>query len=163
VADVWVVNASPVIVLAKAGHLQLLEQMASELLLPEPVVAEVLAGPAADPARQALAAGWGTRVTVGTPAPELLEWGLGPGETAVLALALETAPSTAVVDDAAARTCAKAIGVPVIGTLGVVLRARRQQRIASARDVLKGLVRLGLYVEDEIVRSALQRIGEEWD
>jgi hypothetical protein len=34
---------------------------------------------------------------------------LGVGETAVLSLAQERAPATAVLDDAAARTCAKAI------------------------------------------------------
>ena len=44
-SDVWVANASPLIVLAKVGHLHRLEQLASQLLLPEPVVVEVLAGP----------------------------------------------------------------------------------------------------------------------
>lgn len=163
VAEVWVANASPVIALAKAGHLHLLEQLAGELLLPKPVVAEVLSGPASDPARQALETGWGMRVDLRELPSGLLEWGLGPGETAVLAVALEKAPCTAVVDDAAARTCAKAVGVPVIGTLGVALRARKRQLVPSARDVIKALIAAGLYVEDEIVRSALQRIGEKWD
>jgi hypothetical protein len=52
VSDVWVTNASPVITLAKAGYLELLTRLPSELLLPEPVALEILAGPAADPARQ---------------------------------------------------------------------------------------------------------------
>lgn len=57
-AEVWVPNASPVIVLAKAGHLELLQQLSGELLLPEAVTAEILAGPQSDPARQALEMGW---------------------------------------------------------------------------------------------------------
>ena len=35
--EVWVVNASPVIVFAKVGHLQLLKELPGELLLPVPV------------------------------------------------------------------------------------------------------------------------------
>jgi hypothetical protein len=41
VSNLWVVNASPVIVLGKAGYLQLLEQLPTELLLPDVVAAEI--------------------------------------------------------------------------------------------------------------------------
>ena len=104
--EVWVVNASPVIVLAKVGHLQLLEQLPGELLLPMPVAMEIQSGPRSDAARQALEGGWGVRVTAGRIPSELVEWGLGPGETAVLGVALERAHCTAVLDDASARACA---------------------------------------------------------
>ena len=43
--EVWVVNASPVIVLAKVGHLQLLKELPGELLLPVPVAMEIQSGP----------------------------------------------------------------------------------------------------------------------
>ena len=62
--DVWVVNASPVITLAKAGHLALLTEMADEILLPEAVAAELLMASVEDPARQAVVSGWGTRLPV---------------------------------------------------------------------------------------------------
>lgn len=54
-SDVWVVNASPVIALAKADALGLLERSCRELLVPEAVVAEILAGPPSDPRWKALA------------------------------------------------------------------------------------------------------------
>jgi hypothetical protein len=63
VSDVWVVNASPVIVLAKAGFLRLLEELPTELLLPDAVAAEILVGPVDDPARKAVENGWGARVS----------------------------------------------------------------------------------------------------
>jgi predicted nucleic acid-binding protein len=59
VAEVWVTNASPVIALAKAGYLELLKQLPNELLLPEAVVAEIIAGPEADPARRTIGDGLG--------------------------------------------------------------------------------------------------------
>jgi predicted nucleic acid-binding protein len=162
VAEVWVANASPVIVLAKAGHLDLLKDLPDELLLPEAVVAEILAGPASDPARRALEGGWGLRVAPERIPSELLEWGLGPGETAVLALARARAPCEAILDDAAARACAKAFGVPLIGTLGVVLRAKKRGQVAQAADVLKAVRAAGLHLDDRIIRLALGRVGEAW-
>lgn len=161
-SEVWIANASPVIVLAKAGYLELLKELASELVLPEAVVAEILAGPADDPARQAVQGGWGLRSAPKSVPSDLVEWGLGPGETAVLALALERAPCTAVLDDAAARTCAKAFGIPMIGTLGVVLRAKKRGLIPLAADVLKGIRAAGLHLDDRTIRLALGRLGEAW-
>jgi predicted nucleic acid-binding protein len=162
VAELWIANASPIIVLAKANHLQLLTDLADELLLPETVVAEVLAGAADDPARQAVEAGWGTRQAPAAIPSDLIEWGLGPGESAVLALALERAPATAILDDAAARSCAKAFGVPVLGTLGVVLRAKKRGIISKAADVLQAIRAAGLHLDDRIIRATLERIRETW-
>ncbi len=158
--DVWVVNASPVIALARVGHLHLLRDLCKELLIPEPVVAEILAGPAFDPARQALERGWGRAILAKQIPTYLLEWGLGKGETSVLAVAIERRPATVVLDDAAARTCARGLGIEVIGTLGVGLRAKKIFCIPSAADIFKSLRAAGLWLDDEVVRLALEGIGE---
>ena len=161
--DIWVVNASPVITLGKAGHLALLMEIADEILLPEAVVAELLAGPAADPARQAVAGGWGMRLPVAPVPATVLEWGLGVGETAVLAVALARGDCTAVLDDAAGRKCARTLGIPIIGTLGVVLRAKHQGRIASAARIMQDLLAAGLYLDDAMITNVLQHsAGETW-
>jgi predicted nucleic acid-binding protein len=159
---VWVVNASPVIVLAKAERLDLLSHSCREVLMPEAVVAEILAGPPGDRARQAIEGGWGRQVACPDVPPRLLEWGLGAGETAVLALAAGR-KLTAVLDDAAARTCARALGIEVIGTVGAVLRAKKKAIIPSAADVLNALRTAGLYLDDEVVRTALSAVGERWE
>jgi predicted nucleic acid-binding protein len=163
VSDIWVVNASPIIALAKVGRLYLLHDLCSELLVPEAVVAEICAGPPSDPARQAVEHGWGARVAVDRIAPDLLEWGLGTGETAVLAVVMERKPATAVLDDAAARTCARTLGIEVIGTLGTVLRAKRKAVISSAADVLRALQVAGLRLDNNVIRSALEGVGETWE
>jgi predicted nucleic acid-binding protein len=162
VNDAWVVNASPIIALASVDRLHLLSDLSKEVLVPEAVVAEVLAGPPSDPARQTLLRGWGVRVAPCDIPSALLEWGLGAGETAVLAVALERGPATAVLDDAAARACARAFGMEVIGTLGVVLRAKRRAFIPSAGDVVHALRAAGLYLDDEVARLALEAVGETW-
>jgi predicted nucleic acid-binding protein len=91
VAEVWVVNASPIIVLAQADALDLLTRLAVEVVVPDAVLAEVCAGPSSDPARQALERGWGVRTAQTTVPASVLEWSLGQGESAVLATALARA------------------------------------------------------------------------
>jgi predicted nucleic acid-binding protein len=85
------------------------------------------------------------------------------GESSVLAVALERRPAVSILDDAAVRSCAKTLELEVIGTLGVILRAKRKGLISSAADLLKNLRTAGLHLDDKVLRSALQAIGERWE
>jgi predicted nucleic acid-binding protein len=163
VPEFWVVNASPVITLAKAGHLDLLTRLANDVLVPEAVVVELLDASVDDPARQAIERGWGTRISGINIPVNILEWGLGGGETSVLAVTLQDKERTAVLDDAQGRKCARALGIPVVGTLGIVLRAKRQGYLASASEAIRDLRAAGLYLNDVTISLALERsVGEEW-
>ena len=55
--DGWVVNASPIICLAKAGYTDLLLKLPGKIIVPNAVTEEILAGPINDPARQLLVTG----------------------------------------------------------------------------------------------------------
>ncbi len=159
----WVLNASPIITLAKVDRLDLLVGLVPEVCIPPAVATEVTAGPVNDPGRRALESGWGNRLAKSGIRPEILGWSLGAGETEVLSVALEKPGWTAVVDDATARACARAVGVPVIGTLGVVLRAKRQGLVPSAGKIFQELRRSGLYFDDHFIRSVLKQVvGEDW-
>ncbi len=158
-ADAWVVNASPLIALGHARKLELLQALASLLVVPVAVADEILAGPE-DPAHVALASGWGSRRHAKVPG-SVAEWGLGKGESAVIALCLEL-PATAVLDDRSARRCAKALRVPVIGTFGVIIRAKQQGLIGSAAEVIRSVLDAGLYYDHEFIRKLLQHLGEDW-
>ena len=82
------------------------------------------------------------------------------GESAVIALCLEKGSAIAVLDDASARAAARALGVPLIGTLGVVVRARLRGLLPSAAAVIADLRAAGLHLDDRVIRAALDRIGE---
>ncbi len=51
----WVLNASPIIVLARVGHEHLFEALAVQVVVPQAVVEDIEAGPVGDPARRAIA------------------------------------------------------------------------------------------------------------
>lgn len=157
----WVVDASPLILLGKVGRVDLLHELCDELVVPEIVVREVGAKEEGEALIERLASLPGAifepEVVV---ASELRAWDLGRGESQVLALAVLTPGARAVLDDLDGRRCAQALGVPVIGTLGVVLRAKRKGALPTARPVIEHLRRVGLYVSDDLVEAALSHLGE---
>jgi predicted nucleic acid-binding protein len=89
-----------------------------------------------------------------------LAWDLGAGESAVLALALANSGTRAIIDDLQGRRCAEALGIPLRGTVGLILRARRSGVIASARDALNAVRGAGLFLSDRICVEVLKEVGE---
>lgn len=83
----WVLNASPLIVLARVGQEHLFHTLADKVVVPRAVAVEIEAGSADDPARQVIA-GEHFAVVEAVPVSEVLAWDLGAGETAVLSYAL---------------------------------------------------------------------------
>jgi predicted nucleic acid-binding protein len=50
--------------------------------------------------------------------------------------------------------------VPVIGTLGIVLRSKQKRLIESARPLVSGLVAAGMFLDDEFANRVLASVGE---
>jgi predicted nucleic acid-binding protein len=162
-ADVLVVNASPLIFLGNAGRLELLRGVgARRVVVPEAVFQEVAGAKHADAAARALiGASWIERVgAVGVPR-SIVEWDLGPGESAVIGTALTLAEAHVVLDDLSARKCALALGLGVRGTLGTVLTAHRLGVVANPRDVLLELRASGMWLSDAVLDRALRLAGWE--
>ena len=160
-ARVGVVNASPLILLARGGHLPLLTAFADEVVVPEAVATEILKrGPSDVTVRALEETPWLRRAPTPVVSERVLAWGLGPGESSVLAYALANPGVEALIDDLAGRKCAAALGIPVRGTLGCVLAAKQRGVIPAARPVIEDLVRGGLYLSRVVIDEALKRVGE---
>lgn len=158
----WVVNASPLIALCKVGRQGLIFNLADAVVIPQAVVDEINAGPQNDPARRFLLEGPAPIAAV-APHPSVVTWDLGAGETAVLSYAYAHPGWTAIIDDGAARRCGKALGVPLNGTLGIIIGARRAGLIAAAAPILKDLQSEGFRLRDDVIEAALHTIvGETW-
>jgi predicted nucleic acid-binding protein len=139
-AEIAVVNASPLICLSRAGLADLLQQAAQTIVVPAAVAREILArGPRDVTAATLASSTWLKQVDVPAIPPGILAWDLGDGESSVLAWALAHPGTRAVIDDLEGRRCAESLGIPLRGTVGLVLRARRTGLIDSARDALERL------------------------
>jgi predicted nucleic acid-binding protein len=159
----WIVDTTPIVILAKIGHLDLLTAMAREVLLPSPVVREIRKGPPADPALRAVEAGWGTEVAVRYIRVAVRSVGLlGPGEQAVLTLALQRPGSRVILDDGQARKAAERLGLRKAGTVGVILSARQRGLIAAVVPVFQAMRTAGCYLDDALLRRSAASVGEVW-
>jgi predicted nucleic acid-binding protein len=161
VAESAVVNASPLIFLSRAGLIDLLQLVSSEIIVPEAVASEIEFRGENDPTARVLASTSWLLVTPTTSIPPQIQaWGLGPGESAVLAWAHTYVGSEAIIDDLAGRRCAATFNIPVRGTLGLVLTAKQRGHISSARDLLYQLRKAGMYLSDRVLNEALTRVSE---
>lgn len=156
-----VINASPLIYLSRANLLDLLQLISDRTIVPQPVADEILRRGADDITAQAIRENdWLKIVPPPAIPPEITSWSLGFGESSVLALALKDDKTEAVIDDLAARRCAAALQIPVRGTLGIVLIAKKRGRISAARPLLEKLRQNGMYFSDKILNQALDLIDE---
>lgn len=126
------VNASPLVVLARAGRLELLRLLGERIVVPKAVAAEVRAH--SDEAARSLDSEAWLEIAATVPVPHAVTaWDLGAGESAVLAWAHAHPGTLAVIDDHVARKCAGVLGVRVKGTLGLALLAKVEGRMPAAR------------------------------
>jgi len=161
VPDQAVVDASPLIFLARAGRLEFLQLAAPEILVPAAVATEIRQYDAADPAVQGLeSTPWLKMVEVPAVPPPIQAWDLGPGESSVLAYAMAHRPMIAIIDDLSARHCAEVFRLPVSGTLGLVLTTKKRGVIPFARPALEHLRQSGMYLSDRVLNHALSFVGE---
>ena len=157
-----VVDSSPLIFLARTGLLYVLRNASEVVIVPVAVAAEVRARPGRDDeAVSALAKmPWlRTGQAVVLP-PSVVNWDLDPGESEVIALACETPGAVVVIDDRMARACAAAHRVPCVGTLGLLLAAKRRGELAAVRPALDALTQAGLYVSKQVLDSIAREAGE---
>jgi predicted nucleic acid-binding protein len=159
VADQIVVNASPLIVLTRAGRIDLLTLVGTPIHVPESVSSEVRAH-SDDAARMLDTVAWLQTVQDAEILPSVRGWDLGAGESAVLEWAQANRPARAIIDDYAARKLANVLAVQVTGTLGLALLARQRGMVPLARPLVEDLARAGLYLSEPIVERALRLVGE---
>lgn len=157
----WVLNASPLIVLSRISCVDIVVQLCSEIVIPAGVADEIMRGGVADPARIWLKAiGRAYVRNVARVEETIAGWDLGLGESHVLTYAYVNHGYEAVLDDRAARTCATALDIPVRGTLGVLLLAKREGVIIRMRPLLEAMVQTGFHLGPEVT-SACLRLARE--
>jgi predicted nucleic acid-binding protein len=161
VAEPAVVDTSPLVVLSRADELHLLQIAAQEVVIPAAVHREVAAYGPDDPTVKAIAVTPWLKIVASPRLPQTIEsLDLGPGESEVIAWALAHPGCEAIIDDLAARRHAASLGVTVVGTVGLVLRAKQRGIFPQARPILEALRRSGLYLSDSILNQALARVDE---
>ena len=82
------------------------------------------------------------------------------GELGVLHYAETHSVHTVLVDDAAGRRCAQALGLRVVGLLGVLRIAKRTGAIPAVRPLADAAIAAGYRIRPSVYAAFLHRIGE---
>ncbi|HMM78481.1 MAG TPA: DUF3368 domain-containing protein [Pyrinomonadaceae bacterium] len=98
------------------------------------------------------------RKPANTDLEERLRMVVDRGEASAMVLALETDDSTLILDDLRARREARSLGIEVTGTLGVILKGKRDGCISAVDPLIQAIrktnFRLSKEVEEEVLRLA---------
>lgn len=158
IASLVVSDAGPLIALGRLDLLALLPALYTQVRVPQEVMEECLARPAQDDTQRIVAAvrsGW----LLPCIAKLITAPALDRGERAAIGLALEIG-ARLLADDRAARTYAQTHGLVVIGTLGVLVQARRRGHVVAIAPLIERLRASGQRLSHAAVADALKMAGE---
>lgn len=75
-------------------------------------------------------------------------------------LSKEIGADVVIIDDANAKKHAKYLQLPVTGTLGVFIKAKKEGYISELKPILNRMIEKGIYISDSLVDLCLKQVGE---
>jgi predicted nucleic acid-binding protein len=156
-------NSSPLIALAVIGSLDLLQALYGEIHIPEEVFTEVVIRGAGRPgASEVAGARWIVRHALVNRlvVAQLLDSGIDAGESEAIALATELSARLLILDERRGRSVARERNLLVTGTLGVLIAAKYSGLVPAIKPLLDGLLVAGVYLDAQLIETALQLAGE---
>ena len=157
-------NSSPLIGLAAINLLTLLRSLYTIIHIPEAVYHEVAVEGAGRPGAKGVAAATYIHrhtVTNRRAVNKLMVTAkLEAGESEAIVLALSLKATQIILDERAARRYAKARHLPVIGTLGILLQAKRKGLIPSVQQPMDKLIKFGLHIHPTVYQTILRSADE---
>ncbi len=156
-----VADSGPIISFARAGRLDLLESMFTEIIVPESVYFEIVGQRKDKPgAIEVSQACWVKVAKVRNPEnmkrlPGVL--GIGEAEAIILASELD---AFILLDDRRARIEAKSMGLKTIGSLDIICQAKTIGCIKSVKETLDEFVKNDFRISSHLYEEVLKRAGE---
>lgn len=155
-----ILNNTPLVAFWLLGQFDLLQRLYGEVLIPDAVLAEFTAFEPFQ-RRQALShAPWIVSTSLSNPQSALVYAGLDRGESEVLALAIERQARLVILDERKARSFAHRIGLPLTGTLGVLLAAKQRGVIVAVKPLVNSLEGAGLHFHPALLSTVLAQANE---
>ena len=157
-----IVNSTPLIVLCKIGHLDLLKKLYHEIFIPSAVYHEVTALEDSACMQIKTAGEWVhvEQICAHTD-KKMYKAKLHDGEVEVMILAQEQQADLVIIDDNAAKKTAKYLGLSVTGTLGILLKAKKLGILKKLHPLLLEMKQNGFYIDSALEAIVLEQAGEQ--
>lgn len=155
-------NATPLIALAKIDQLLLLQSLFNTIHIPQAVYEEVVTkAPHRSGATEIRQASWiHTQIPIDRTKIDYLRTDLDPGEAETIVLAEELTADLVLLDETKARLAAQFLGLNFMGTVGVLLLAKRMGYVTIIRPLLDELKANKFYLSDRVYQAVLKQAGE---
>ena len=157
-----IVNSTPLIVLSNINYLHLLKDLYKDIYIPQAVYDEVTAKN--DSACQQIKnnLNWIHICKIQDQSQKrMYQAKLHDGEVEVMILAQENQnKDLVIIDDNSAKKTAKYLGLTVTGSLGVILKAKKQGLIHSVITLMNQLIQNGFYITPEVYDFVKDESGE---
>ena len=155
-----IVNSTPLIILSNIGHLHILKNLYQQIFIPSAVFSEVTAKN--DSACQQIFQNtdWIKVLQCKNFDSKKYPPKLHSGEVEVFILAQDLNADLVILDDNAAKKTAKCLGLTVTGTLGVLIKAKREGFINSLQASINLMLEKGFYLTDAVIKMALSAVDE---
>lgn len=156
-------NATPLIAFARIRRLDVLQAVTQAIVIPT-AVADEIANYSGSPFYGSIDVAqesWMTVQSVQSDAHmRLLLPTLDRGEAEVIALALECPPSMILLDELTGRKVAESLRLPIVGSVGILLRAKQMGIITHVKPLLNEMLRCGIRYSQRFITTFLRQIGE---
>ena len=156
-------NTTPLIGLASIGRFDLLRQLFGEICIAQAVYDEaVVAGREVGGAkREVSAAAWIKRIEIKDRlAVEVLLDEIDLGEAETIVLARELGADWVLMDEKKGRRKLTEMGLPKIGTVGLLLKAKQVGLLGAIRPELEQLHQLGFSISQTVIDAVLRQVDE---
>ncbi|MBD2338763.1 DUF3368 domain-containing protein [Calothrix sp. FACHB-156] len=157
-----VINTSPLIaIIAALGDLNILQSLYMDVFVPFEVCQEILTGGSTGlGVYEFQSASWLQKQNSPLTISPLLFNSLDLGEASVIQLALNENISTVCIDESVGRRIARLSGLSVTGSIGILLRAKRESYPLSIKTAIQKMLNHNIRLSQTVIDVALKEAGE---
>lgn len=149
--EIVISDASPLIALVEIGELEILQKLYQRVLITDVVRNEIHAD----------LPSW---IEVSTDYDhkqfQVLQLELDAGESSAIALALENPERKIIIDENKGRSVAKRLGLKVIGTIGILIKAKEKGFTESGSNIITKLEEHGFWLSGQLKKYLLEKLTE---
>lgn len=137
-------DTSCLILLKKIGALNLLNQLYEEVLITDIVIQEF---------KEPIPISYKKVEIKGNDFFKLLSLQLDPGEASVISMGSENSSFTMIIDDLKGRKIARGLDLNFTGTLGVLVKAKRNGLIEKLEPYVEKLIQDGIRISNQVLEE----------
>ncbi len=156
-----IINTSPWIALSLCKQTSILNKLYKEVYMPSTVKKEILAGGNKGIGVSELKESTWLIIEKPKDIDKInLLYELERGEAEVIVLAIEKNIKNVLIDEKIARQQAKILNLDIIGTLGLLLKAKKKNIIKKIKPLIYSIVEGGYWIKDDIIKEIIKEAGE---